>query len=42
MLGMLLLTDARRPARVSSAGELIPLGEPVGCGSDIRRTRARP
>lgn len=27
MLGMLLLTDARRSARVSSAGELVPLAE---------------
>jgi RNA polymerase sigma-70 factor (ECF subfamily) len=27
MLGMMLLTDARRSARVSSAGELVPLGE---------------
>ncbi|MEV5070701.1 RNA polymerase sigma factor [Microbacterium sp. LMI12-1-1.1] len=27
MLALMLLTDARRPARVSSAGELVPLGE---------------
>ncbi|MGL4178348.1 MAG: RNA polymerase sigma factor [Dermatophilaceae bacterium] len=27
MLGLMLLTDARRSARVSSAGELVPLGE---------------
>ncbi|WP_349426133.1 DUF6596 domain-containing protein [Microbacterium sp. LWS13-1.2] len=27
MLALMLLTDARRPARVSSAGELMPLGE---------------
>lgn len=27
MLGMMLLTDARSPARVSSAGELVPLSE---------------
>lgn len=27
LLGLMLLTDARRPARVSSSGELVPLGE---------------
>ena len=27
MLGLMLLTDARRSARVSSSGELVPLGE---------------
>jgi RNA polymerase sigma-70 factor (ECF subfamily) len=27
MLGLMLLTDARRAARVSSSGELVPLGE---------------
>ena len=45
LLALMLLTDARRPARTGPDGELVPLAEqdrsPLGPGADRRGRRAR-